>query len=284
MSDTPASQPDEMPPEADAAPEGEPLRLGGMALRNGLLIHGPTSWAAAVRDTDGEIHVGSGRKPSFAPDVVGRAPFLRGPVKLAEAFAVLPLVRMRLPAARLPFESPAVAASAGGSILLTSVVRRGGPPSVGRELAASVLGLVPAVTALRGSQLASYHGVEHKAIGAYEQGSMDPRTATKEHDRCGSNLLAPMLALTAAGQLLLESLPMPPGVVVRGAVTAGAVSGAVEAFTWSERHPDSALARAFHAPGQAIQQLFATREPDEDQIEVGIAALREALRAEGVDA
>jgi hypothetical protein len=26
------------------------LRLGGMALRNGLLIHGPTSWAAAARD------------------------------------------------------------------------------------------------------------------------------------------------------------------------------------------------------------------------------------------
>ena len=33
------------------------LRLGGMALRNGLLIHGPTSWAAAARDQDGEIQV-----------------------------------------------------------------------------------------------------------------------------------------------------------------------------------------------------------------------------------
>ena len=27
----------------------EKLRLGGMALRNGLLVHGPTHWAAAVR-------------------------------------------------------------------------------------------------------------------------------------------------------------------------------------------------------------------------------------------
>ncbi len=35
----------------------EPLKLGGMALRNGLLIHGPTHWAAAVRDGDGEIQV-----------------------------------------------------------------------------------------------------------------------------------------------------------------------------------------------------------------------------------
>ena len=33
-----------------AEPEREEkLRLGGMALRNGLLVHGPTSWAVAVR-------------------------------------------------------------------------------------------------------------------------------------------------------------------------------------------------------------------------------------------
>jgi uncharacterized protein YqhQ len=33
------------------------LRLGGMALRNGLLVHGPRHWAAAVRRTDGSIAV-----------------------------------------------------------------------------------------------------------------------------------------------------------------------------------------------------------------------------------
>jgi len=39
------------------------LRLGGMALRNGLLVHGPTHWAAAVRRRDGSIATASGRKP-----------------------------------------------------------------------------------------------------------------------------------------------------------------------------------------------------------------------------
>ena len=39
------------------------LRLGGMALRNGLLVHGPTHWAAAVRDKQGDLQVASGRKP-----------------------------------------------------------------------------------------------------------------------------------------------------------------------------------------------------------------------------
>ena len=41
------------------------LRLGGMALRNGLLVHGPTHWAAAVRAPDGEVKVASGPKPSL---------------------------------------------------------------------------------------------------------------------------------------------------------------------------------------------------------------------------
>ena len=40
------------------------LRLGGMALRNGLLVHGPTNWAASVRDDAGEIRTASGRKPT----------------------------------------------------------------------------------------------------------------------------------------------------------------------------------------------------------------------------
>ena len=75
----------------------EKLRLGGMALRNGLLIHGPTHWAAAVRDGDGEIEVASERKPELAPGLVAKLPGLRGPIKLAEAIAVLPLVRRRMP-------------------------------------------------------------------------------------------------------------------------------------------------------------------------------------------
>ena len=44
-----------------------PVRLGGMALQNGVLVHGMTSWACAVRDAAGALHVASGRKPRFAP-------------------------------------------------------------------------------------------------------------------------------------------------------------------------------------------------------------------------
>src|SRR4051812_46262415 len=86
----------------------EPLRLGGMALRNGVLIHGPTHWAAAARTADGTIEVSSGPKPVFARGPLGSVPFLRGPLRLAEAFAVVPIARRNLRAARLPIEDSRV--------------------------------------------------------------------------------------------------------------------------------------------------------------------------------
>ena len=80
----------------------EKLRLGGMALANGVLVHGPTAWACAVRLPDGTLRVESSTKPFRAADVA--SPLLRGPAKLAEVFMLLPQVRRRLPEARLPFE------------------------------------------------------------------------------------------------------------------------------------------------------------------------------------
>ena len=264
--------------EAEEAAEA-PLRLGGMALRNGLLIHGPTSWAAAARADSGEIEVASAAKPVLAPGLAGRIPLLRGPLRLAEAFLLIPMVRMRLRSARLPFEDYRVL----GTMFVASGLSRalrGSPTSAGRELAQAALGLAPALVALGDRDLASYHGVEHKAIGAYEAGSDDPTTATKEHERCGSNLVAPMLVLSAAGQLLVDRLLERPGSVARGVVGFASVSLAAEMFAWSERNPDAAAARAFHRSGHEIQRLIATKEPTSEQLEVGVAALREILRVE----
>ena len=125
----------------------------------------------------------------------------------------------------------------------------------------SVLGMAPAVAALRDHDLAAYHGVEHKAIGAYEKGSLDPNDAPKEHERCGSNLIAPLLAFSVAGQVATERLVERPGPVARAAAGTGAVSAAVEVFAYAERNPESSLGRAVHRVGHEIQRLLSTREP-----------------------
>ena len=256
------------------------LRLGGMALRNGLLIHGPTSWAAAARADDGTIRVASGKKPSFAPRA-GALPLLRGPLKLAEAMAVIPLARRSLPEARLPMEDARVLLAAIAASALGGVQRRRGEEvSAGRESLAALLGLMPAAIALRGSDLPAYHAVEHKSIGAYEQGRADPMSVPKEHERCGSHLVAPLLVLTVAGQLVVERLFESPGRVERGGAGLAAVSLAVELFAWCERNPESPIARAVRRPGTEIQRLIATREPTPEQMEVGAAALDAILEAE----
>jgi uncharacterized protein YqhQ len=259
----------------------EKLRLGGMALQNGLLIHGPTHWAAAVRGRHGEVQVASERKPELAPRLAARLPGFRGPLKLAEALVVVPLVRRRLPAARLPFEDRRVIAAIGVTLAATTVLRKRLATSPLREGLVQAIGVTPAVVALMNRDLAAYHGVEHKAIAAYEQGVDDPATVPKEHDRCGSNLIVPMMVLSAAGTVLLERLVDRPGPLARAGVGLAGASLAVELFAWSDRNHGSPLAEAFHTPGRQIQRRLATREPTAEQLQVGVAALAEILRVEG---
>ena len=151
--------------------------------------------------------------------------------------------------------------------------------SAAREGVIAVLGLAPALVALSGSELAAYHAVEHKAIAGYEQ-DKPPADVPKEHQRCGSNLIAPMILFSLAGQILLQRLVENPGRLAQAGSGLAGLSLSVETFVHAEKHPGSPLGRAVHASGDAIQRLLATREPTEEQLEVGVAALAAALEAE----
>jgi uncharacterized protein YqhQ len=54
--------------------DDEKIRLGGMALPNGVLVHGPNSWACAIRHQDGRVEVASAHKRFRAAKV--NSPFL----------------------------------------------------------------------------------------------------------------------------------------------------------------------------------------------------------------
>ena len=103
----------------------EKIRLGGMALSNGVLVHGPTAWACAVRLPDGRLKVASAPKRTRASRV--NSPLLRGVARMAELFALLPVVRRRLPEARLPFERPAVLAAMAAAAVTVRLVRDSDP-------------------------------------------------------------------------------------------------------------------------------------------------------------
>ena len=259
-----------------------PVRLGGMALRNGILVHSLDHWAAAVRTGDSEVKLASGRKPDM-PEALMRTPLVRGVARMAEAAWLLPVVRRRLPEARLPIEGPGMGAALAGSALLAQAARRSRLNPLFAESLAAAAALAPALMALRGSEIARYHGAEHKAIGGYEKGA-DSVDVAKEHERCGSHMVGPIVALTAAGNALASRLPESRRGPARLAVGLAALGAATEAFGWMGRHRDHPVSRALRRPGFELQRVAATREPTAAELEVAEAALREVLRLEAAAA
>jgi uncharacterized protein YqhQ len=253
----------------------EKIRLGGMALPNGVLVHGPTAWACAVRIRDGELKVAAERKRFQAAEV--STPLLRGPARIAEMFILLPRVRRALPEARLPFEQPRVLAAMAATAVVVRAVRdatRVGPAA--RELLGGLLSFAPAALALRGGELAGYHGAEHVSIGTYEHGTERP----PEHERCGSHLIGPIVATSAAGAALAAKAPPHLRGPARAAASVGALGVATEIFSWMVRNPDRALSKALARPGHELQHRLATAEPTPEQLEVAEAALAACLELE----
>jgi uncharacterized protein YqhQ len=250
-----------------------------MALRNGLFVHGPTHWAAAVRAPDGDIRVASGQK-TVRSGLATRVPIARGVLRLTEMMAILPQVKRSLPEAKLAFENPTVIALSVTTMALTKGAKRRGVSPATVEALASVMALLPAVAMLRSGSLARYHGAEHKTIGAYESGG-EASDEAKEHDRCGSHLVTPLVALSVAGNVLASRARREHQAAARAGASLAAMGIAVELFGWASRHAAHPLARAFRAPGTALQRVVGTREPSPEELDVARAALDRLLVLEG---
>ena len=253
----------------------EKVRLGGMALPNGVLVHGPRSWACAIRHDDGRIEVASAVKRFRAANV--ESPFVRGPARIVEALALLPQVKRALPGARLPMQNPRVLASMVGAAVAVRRIResrRLGPAT--QEAVSGVLTLAPAILALRGTDLAAYHGAEHISIGRYEHDG----DARKEHERCGGHLVGPLVLTTALGNILASFAPEEMRNRARTAAQLGAVAVSTEIFGWMTRHPESPVAKALSMPGHELQHRLSTVEPSPEQLEVAEAALAACLELE----
>jgi len=264
-------------------------RLGGMALANGLLVHGPAHWAAAVRDDDGQVRVASGRKPKLVGGPLARladAPIARGVIRLGEAMAVVPVARRGLPQARLAVEDRAVGVAMAASLAVAALSRRTMRSLLAQEAVGAVASLAPALVAVRRSEAAVWHGVEHKSIAAYEAGGekeLDHAADhAKEHERCGSNLILPLLVTTTLANAAARAVGGRRRMLTRGGAAALAVGSAFEIFAFSARRPRHPVSRVIHTVGHALQSGFSTREPGERELSVGRAAMDELLRAEAL--
>ena len=256
----------------------EKIRLGGMALANGVLVHGPTSWACAIRRADGRVEVASARKRFVASGV--KIPLLRGPARLVEALAVLPEVKRRLPAARMPMQDRRTLVSVLGTAVAVKGLRESSRlRPAAQELISGLLSLAPAALSLRTGELASYHGAEHISIGTYEHGA----GAQKEHERCGGHLIGPLLLTSAVGNVLASLAPERVRNHARTAAQIGALGASTEIFGWMTRNPRNVVAQALSKPGHELQHRLTTATPTPEQLEVAEAALSACLELERGD-
>jgi uncharacterized protein YqhQ len=252
----------------------EKVRLGGMALANGVLVHGPTSWACAVRTDDGRLKVVARKKRLLGSKYTN--PLVRGPARMAEALAFLPELKRALPEAQLPFARGRVIGAILGGAVVMQGVRRSTLGAAAKELVGGLISVAPALLSLREGSVAAYHGAEHITIGTYEHGVKRAR----EHERCGSHLVGPLLATATAGNILASRAPQRLRPAARAAAAVGALAASTEIFSWMQRNPDHALARALGRPGHEFQHRLATAEPTPEQLEVAEAALRACLELE----
>lgn len=287
---------------SEASRATAPVRLGGQAVVEGVMVRAGDRWAVAARRGDGRIEVHQGSVPAWT-GTARRVPVVRGVLALAAtvALGMRALAWSRSVAdGRTPASDRSVVGATVLSVAVFVAVFALVPAAAARAVfdhgaafavaeAAARLGLfvgyVAAIGRLPGIRRTfEYHGAEHQAIAAYEAGDrLDVdrvRGCSPRHARCGTDFLmlvavvavvafafaspGPWLALAATRVLLLP-------------VVAGL---AYELLRVSDRPAARRWLHALMAPGLAVQRLT-TRPPCDDQIEVAIAAVEAALAPAG---
>ena len=130
----------------------------------------------------------------------------------------------------------------------------------------------------------AYHGAEHKTINAYEAG--EPLTPERvgrysvAHPRCGTAFLLYVVVLSIFVFGLLGRPSLPVRIATRIAFVPVIASVAYEVIRFSARRQGNRAVRALLIPGLALQKLT-TREPDDSQVQVAIAALERVLEVDG---
>ena len=287
--------------------------VGGQAVLEGVMMRGPRNWAVAVRKPDGEIaHVAKPIRPLAARHWSLRLPIVRGVVALGESLAIgfRALSVSANYAAQEEEEGDEEPAELGrwalffafavaigfaimifkvGPALLTDLlpISNGGWFVLVEGLVRvtvfivylTILSFIPSLR-----RVFEYHAAEHKAINAYEAGEeLTPANAQRHsliHPRCGTAFLLWVMVVSVFVYALLGR-PVWYWLIVSRIVLLPVIAGiAYELIRFAGKHSENRILMTLLAPGLWLQRLT-TREPDLDQLEVSIRALREVLELEG---
>ncbi len=284
------------------------LRYGGQALVEGVMMRGRGSIAVALRAPDGRIVcqteplTGTFRATRWA-----RLPLLRGLVVLYETLVVG--TRWLIRSANLAASEEGVELGSGGVAIMLTItlaigiavffflpllITRAVVPGQGGLLEHAVEGVVQVSIFIGYLLLISragdvrrtfqYHGAEHMSIHALEHG--DPLTVDRvrpyptAHPRCGTEFLVVVIILSILTFSLVGRQPILVTIASRVVLIPCIAAVAYEILQFGARHEDNVVMRALIRPGIWVQSIT-TKRPTDEQIEVAIVSLQEALEADG---
>jgi len=285
------------------------FNYGGQALIEGVLMRGRDAIAVAFRHPDGHI-VWAAESLDKGPHAwrFAKTPFVRGLIVLYETLIVgtrwlIRSANIQASAEGIELGRGSVAVMLGVTLvagvgiffllpLFLAAITTGKAESgwvqhlteglirVGIFL--GYLALIARAPDIR--RVFEYHGAEHMTIHALEHGDPLTTDAVRKyptaHPRCGTEFLVVVILLSV---LLFGFLGRDnPVVMVGGRLVLIPVIAAVgyEILRFGARHRANPVVRLIMAPGILVQ-MITTKRPSDDQIEVAIVSMEQALEADG---
>ena len=293
-------------------PAGSDAPIGGQAVLEGVMMRGVGTWSVAVRKPDGEVEITTRTiEPWGRRHRLLRWPVIRGMVALAESLGIGFRALSISADAQLEGEEHGEEEEIGGFAWVMTIV-------LSMLAAVTLFFLVPVgLTSIFKDQLGSavvfwlvegllrttifigyivmlsrvhdlrrvfaYHGAEHKAISCHEAGDeLTPGRAAlypRLHPRCGTSFLLIVMVLAI---FVFAPIGLPAWYWLLASRILGIplIAGlSYEVIKWAGKHRRKRWERAVMWPGLMLQNLT-TREPDEEQLAVAIAALEKVLAEE----
>ena len=285
---------------------GKPVQYGGQAVIEGVMMRGPRESAIAVRLPNGEIEVSRVLLNTWAKKPIFKLPLIRGFVALVDSL-IVGTRALTFSANRSMGEEEGgeelgfweMVLTIGMAFGLGLLLFVGLPTGTAHLLQGQVTGVVwqnllegairlivfflyiVIISGLKDIQrVFQYHGAEHKAIFNYESGKEltveNARQFPRLHPRCGTSFLLIVVVVSIFVFAFVGLHPLWWRLLSRMLLMPFVAGIAYEILKFSSRNLESPWVRWLIVPGLLLQKLT-TREPDDAQLEVALAALKGVL-------
>jgi uncharacterized protein YqhQ len=298
----------------------EKINIGGQAVLEGVMMRAPRAMAIAVRRPNGEIVVKREQMPPLSERYpIVKIPIIRGAVALFTSL-VTGIKALNFSANEAIVEEVDEESGKSKKEELTSWALAGtmavafgfgialffffplyltkllvpyiGDNNIIFNLVDGVIRVIVFLLYIWGiarmddiQRVFQYHGAEHKTIFAFEEGVEltleNVKRFSRLHPRCGTSfLLIVMLVSIAVFSLIPKVWPFAFKALSRVVLLPLIAGISYEFLKWSAKNDQHPLVKLVIAPGLALQRMT-TREPDDDQLEVAIRSVQEALEENG---